>query len=58
MSNPKLSKQGKKLIKLYESMVVDGYSRQDGSKVENVYSDFELRNLEPFAKSICRIQVF
>ena len=50
MSNPKLSKQGQKLIKLYESMVVDGYSRQDGSKAETSYSDFELRKFRTICK--------
>ena len=50
MLDVKLSRQGQKLIKLYESMVVDGYSRQDGSKVENVYSDFELRKFRTICK--------
>lgn len=50
MSNLKLSKQGEKLIKLYEEMVVDGYHRTDGSKVENTYNDFELKKF----RNICK----
>jgi len=33
----KLSIQGKKLIKLYEKMVIDGYDRQDGIRVKSTY---------------------
>lgn len=51
VSNLKLSKQGKNLIKLYERMVIEGYERQDGSKVENTYNDFEQNNLELFVKN-------
>ena len=50
MSSLKLSKQGKKLIKLYERMVVEGYKRQDSSKIENTYSDFELQ----IFRNICK----
>ena len=50
MSNLELSKQGKNLIKLYESMVTEGYYRQDGSKVENTYNDFELRKF----RNVCK----
>ena len=50
MSKLKLSKQGKKLLKLYETMVIEGYKRQDGSKVENAYNDFELQKF----RNICK----
>ena len=50
MSKLKLSKQGKKLLKLYETMVIKGYKRQDGSKVENAYNDFELQKF----RNICK----
>lgn len=50
MSNFTLSKQGNKLIKLYEKMVVEGYYRQDGSKVENTYNDFELKKFRLICK--------
>ena len=39
----KLSTQGKKLIKLYEKMVSEGYDRQDGIRVKSTYNDFELK---------------
>jgi hypothetical protein len=50
MSNLKLSKQGNQLIKLYERMVVEGYHRQDGSKVEDTYNDFELKKFRAICK--------
>ena len=50
MSSLELSKQGKKLIKLYETMVIEGYKRQDGSKVENTYSNFELQKFRTICK--------
>ena len=50
MENLKLSKQGKNLVKLYERMVVEGYNRQDGSKVENTYNDFELKKF----RNVCK----
>ena len=34
MSKLKLSKQGKELIKLYEKMVKEGYSRRDSVEVK------------------------
>lgn len=43
MSKLQLSKQGKELIKLYEKMVKEGYSRRDGVEVKKAFSDFELR---------------
>tara|TARA_B110000977_G_C11060435_1_gene485732 strand:- start:562 stop:747 length:186 start_codon:yes stop_codon:yes gene_type:complete len=51
----KLSTQGKKLIKLYEKMVSEGYDRQDGIKVKSTYNDFELKNLETSVKSTYHI---
>ena len=50
MSNLKLSKQGKNLIKLYERMVTEGYERKDGSKVKNTYNDFELKKFRTICK--------
>jgi hypothetical protein len=50
MSKLKLSEQGKKLIKLYEQMVKDGYSRTDGTEVKNAFSDFELRKFRNLLK--------
>ena len=50
MSKIKLSKQGNKLIKLYKKMVVEGYNRQDGAKVENTYNDFELKKFRKICK--------
>ena len=50
MSNIQLSKQGKHLVKLYESMAAEGYSREDGSKVESAYNDFELRKFRTICK--------
>ena len=46
----KLSTQGKKLIKLYEKMVIEGYDRQDGIRVKSAYNDFELKKF----RNICR----
>ena len=52
MSKLKLSKQGRKLIKLYERMATsDGYNRQDGSHVENAYNDFELKKFRNMCKN-------
>ena len=50
MSNLKLSKQGKNLIKLYQRMVVEGYERQDGHTVEDAYGDFELQKFRTICK--------
>ena len=41
MSELKLSKQGQKLIKLYEQMAEEGYKRNDGIDVKNAFSDLE-----------------
>jgi hypothetical protein len=43
MCTPIASKKGKKLIQLYEQMVREGYERTDQTKVDNAFSDFELR---------------
>ena len=37
------SKKGLELLQMYESMALHGYERQDNSKVEVAFSDFELR---------------
>ena len=50
MSKLKLSKQGKELIKLYEKMVKEGYSRRDGVEVKKAFSDFELRKFRNLCK--------
>tara|TARA_X000000950_G_scaffold108974_1_gene137369 strand:+ start:114 stop:785 length:672 start_codon:yes stop_codon:yes gene_type:complete len=50
MSKLKLSKQGKELIKLYEKMVKEGYSRSDGVEVKKAFSDFELRKFRNLCK--------
>ena len=49
-NNLQLSKKGMELIDLYKDMVVNGYERNDGSKVSNAYNDFELRKF----RSICK----
>ena len=46
----KLSTQGKKLIKLYEKIVSEGYDRQDGIRVNSAYNDFELKKF----RNICK----
>jgi hypothetical protein len=51
MNNTTLSKQGKKLIELYEQMVHEGYDRIDGSTVKQVYNDFELRKFRNICKA-------
>ncbi|MDC3197611.1 hypothetical protein OAT60_01895 [Luminiphilus sp.] len=43
METLNLSENGKKLIELYDSMVVTGYDREDGTRVNDAYNDFELR---------------
>ncbi|MEX2365478.1 MAG: hypothetical protein WD601_02660 [Pseudohongiellaceae bacterium] len=43
MDKLKLSKKGQKLITLYEKMVSAGYERSDNKRIENAFSDFELR---------------
>ena len=50
MSELKLSKQGQKLIKLYEQMAEEGYKRNDGIDVKNAFSDFELRKFRDLCK--------
>ena len=50
MSKLKLSKQGEELIKLYEKMAKEGYSRRDGVKIKTAFSDFELRKFRNFCK--------
>ena len=40
----KFSKKGQDLIKLYETMVIEGYDRTDNTRVEVSFSDFELRS--------------
>ena len=51
--NLQLSKKGMELIDLYKDMVVNGYERNDGSKVSNAYNDFELRKF----RAICKPQL-
>lgn len=43
MDSSYLSIKGKQLITMYEDMATNGYSRTDGSFVEQAYNDFELR---------------
>jgi hypothetical protein len=43
MSGLSLSDKGKKLIELYDTMAVNGYDREDGTRINDVYNDFELR---------------
>lgn len=50
MSRLKLSKQGEELLKLYEKMAKEGYSRRDGVKVKTAFSDFELRKFRNLCK--------
>ena len=50
MSNIKLSKQGENLIKLYASMAAEGYVREDGTKVDSAYNDFELKKFRTICK--------
>ena len=52
-NNLQLSKKGMELIDLYKDMVVNGYERNDGSKVSNAYNDFELRKF----RAICKPQL-
>ena len=48
--NLQLSEKGMELINLYKDMVVNGYERNDGSKVSNAYNDFELRKFRAICK--------
>ena len=43
MSVPKFSKKGQELIKMYEQMAMEGYDRVDQQRVDDAFSDFELR---------------
>ena len=43
MSIPKFSKKGQELIKMYEKMARDGYDRVGRQRVDDAFSDFELR---------------
>lgn len=43
MSSLEFSKKGQELIKLYENMANEGYERTDKTRIENAFSDFELR---------------
>jgi hypothetical protein len=52
MSTPISSKKGQELIKLYEQMAREGYERTDQIKVDNAFSDFELRAYRLHIRSI------
>lgn len=43
MSGLSISNKGKKLIELYDTMAANGYDREDGTRINDVYNDFELR---------------
>jgi hypothetical protein len=49
MESLDFSTKGKKLISMYENMAREGYDRVDQTRVENAFSDFELR---PYRKLI------
>ena len=52
MDQLELSIKGRKLIKLYEEMAIDGYKRKDGSFIDkkdnksSAFSDFEIRRFQ------------
>jgi len=50
----KFSKKGEELIAMYGKMVAEGYDRVDDSRVDDAFSDFELRaymgNIRPIFK--------
>lgn len=52
MSQLQLSQHGKKLIKLYNQMVKQGFQRTDGTTVkpENVYNSFQLVKFSDYCK--------
>ena len=50
MEELQLSDKGKKLIKLYADMAVNGYNCKDGSTVSDTYNDFELRKFRDICK--------
>ena len=52
MNTPISSKKGKELINFYKQMVREGYERTDQTKVDNAFSDFELRAYRPDIRSI------
>ena len=43
MGNPVFSQKGQELIDMYERMAKEGYDRTDHTRVDDAYSDFELR---------------
>lgn len=43
MSTLRFSNKGQALVKLYEQMVQEGYDTGDGQRIDNAFSDFELR---------------
>lgn len=43
MSVPEFSKKGQELIKLYEKMAREGYDTVDQQRIDNAFSDFEIR---------------
>ena len=47
MSTLGFSKKGQELIKMYEEMASDGYERTDQTRVEDAFSEFELRVYRP-----------
>lgn len=52
MNTPISSKKGQELIRLYDQMVREGYERTDQIRVDNVFSDFELRAYRPYIRSV------
>lgn len=52
MNTRKLSKKGQELIGLYKKMASEGYDRVDHKRVDNAFSDFELRACRPQILSI------
>ncbi|WP_407493157.1 hypothetical protein [Pseudooceanicola sp. MF1-13] len=52
MTHLELSQKGQDLIKLYEDMAVNGYTRKSGAKVTNVYNDFELQKFRNVCKKV------
>ena len=49
MNISEFSQKGQDLIKMYETMATEGYDRTDQTRVDNAFSDFELR---PFRAQI------
>ena len=52
MSTLKFSKKGQELIRMYEKMAREGYHRVDQKRVDDAFSDFELRAYRPQMLSI------